>query len=690
MKTFAACLLLCLAAGVPAGAADVSPIGKVLEMIGGLQQKVISEGEASHKVFAEFSEWCEDRARQLSNSIKTSEGQMQDLKARIEKDAASMEAFSTKIEELATSIASDQAELDAATKVRENERKDFVAEEAELMQVVDALSRAIAILEREMDKAGGASLVQVKSAGSLAQALAAMVQASVISSTDASRLTGLLQQQRQAQQANEDADDEDDGAPDASVYEGQSGGIIDTLQDLLDKAEKQLDGLRKAETTSKNNFEILEQSLNDAMKFSSQDMEEAKKGLATSTGSKAKAEGDLAATSKDLQADKEAKAQLHSDCMEKAEDFEAETKSRSEELKALAEAKKVLQDTTAGAADQTYSLLQVASQGRSGGRAETQGVQVVRFVRRLATEQNSTALAQLAMRMTSAIRVGSKTGDDIFAKVKSLISDLIKSLEMEAAADVKHKEYCDRQLGDNEEKEEDKQDEIGKMTSKIDEATSGSEKLKEEVAGLQKGLAALAASEQEMSRLRAEEKALYDGNKPEMEKGLEGVKLALKILGDYYASEGKAHSSADGAGAGILGLLEVIESDLSKGLAEMVAAEEEAVAEYESESNENAIEKTQKSQDVKYKSQEALDLDKAVAEAKADRSGVQKELGAVQSVLKSLHDECDGKVEPYEEMQRRRAAEVAGLKSALHVLEGEAVLLQKRGGARRLRAHAAA
>merc|ERR1712232_1284970 len=96
-----------------------------------------------------------------------------------------------------------------------------------------------------------------------------------------------------------------------------------------------------------------------------------------------------------------------------------------------------------------------------------------------------------------------------------------------------------------------------------------SAKLKEEVAELQKELAALASSQAEMDKLRSEEKAAFEENSAEMEKGIEGVKLALKVLTEYYASDDKSHDAAKGAGAGIIGLLEVVESDFTKGLAEM-------------------------------------------------------------------------------------------------------------------------
>merc|ERR1719199_1397459 len=204
-----------------------------------------------------------------------------------------------------------------------------------------------------------------------------------------------------------------------------------------------------------------------------------------------------------------------------------------------------------------------------------------------------------------------------------------------------------------------------------------SAKLKEEIATLEKELAAMARSQAEMDKIRAEEKAAFDTNSAEMKKGIKGVQLALKVLNDYYAKADKAHSSADGAGSGIIGLLEVCESDFSKGLAEMTAAEETAVAEYDRTSKENAITKATKEQDAKYKTKEAKGLDKETAEATADRAGVQDELDAVNAYYKGIKERCIAKPESYAERVKRRTAEIAGLKEALSILDGEAVLLQR-------------
>merc|ERR1719152_1109334 len=207
--------------------------------------------------------------------------------------------------------------------------------------------------------------------------------------------------------------------------------------------------------------------------------------------------------------------------------------------------------------------------------------------------------------------------------------------------------------------------------------TAKSAKLKEEVATLQKELSELAKAQAEMDKLRAEEKGAFDKNSAEMKKGIEGVKLALKVLNENYAKD-KSYASADGAGSGIIGLLEVCESDFTKGLAEMTATEQTAASEYDRETKENEITKATKTQDVKYKTKESKGLDKATAEATADRSGVQEELDAVNQYYSGIKARCVAKAETYAERVKRRTAEIAGLKEALAILEGEAVLLQRK------------
>merc|ERR1719174_3351652 len=222
---------------------------------------------------------------------------------------------------------------------------------------------------------------------------------------------------------------------------------------------------------------------------------------------------------------------------------------------------------------------------------------------------------------------------------------MIERLLKEAEADAAHKGYCDKEMSETKAKKEELTTEIEELTTKID-------------------------------KMREEEKAAYDENKAETEKGLEGIKLALKVLREYYAT-GAFIQKAEGAASGIIGMLEVIESDMSKALAELIAIEEAAVKEYEKTTKENEIAKVTKEQDVKYKTKTSKTLDKSVAEKTSDREGLETELDAVLDYWAKIQEQCVAKPEPYEERKKRREAEIAGLKEALAILEGEAALIQK-------------
>merc|ERR1712060_922958 len=403
-------------------------------------------------------------------------------------------------------------------------------------------------------------------------------------------------------------------------------------------------------------------SLQDELKFDNADLDEAKAGIAAASERRATATGDLDATNKDIAADEKSKASLHHDCMTKASTFEAETRSRGEELKAMAEAKKVIKEATGAA-----SFVQLASTSGSSDQ------EVVRMVRDLACKDGSTALAQLASRLSLAMH-----SRDPFGKIKGLIADMIDKLEAEASADATHKAYCDKELAESNTKKTEKTNEIAKLTTRIDRQNAQSAQLKEEVAALQGALAKLARSQADMDRIRQEEKDAFTASKAELDKALTGIKMALKILNEYYAKEGKAHTAAEGASAGIIGLLEVCEADFSKNLAQITTDEDLAASEYDQVSKDNQVERTAKQQDVRYKVKESKYLDKFTGELTADRTGVQAELDAVNEYLSKIHSECDERVETYATRKARREAEIAGLKQALTVLENETSFIQKR------------
>jgi hypothetical protein len=140
--------------------------------------------------------------------------------------------------------------------------------------------------------------------------------------------------------AQTDQSDEEFGAPAAAAYKSQSGGIIEVLEDMKEKAESQLAELRKAEETAKHNYDMLKQSLEAQISADTKDMKEEKTGKAEAEEAKAEAEGDLEVTTKELANAEEMLATSRSTCMKVGADHEMTVNARSEELKVIAEAKK--------------------------------------------------------------------------------------------------------------------------------------------------------------------------------------------------------------------------------------------------------------------------------------------------------------------------------------------------------------
>merc|ERR1719345_224575 len=220
--------------------------------------------------------------------------------------------------------------------------------------------------------------------------------------------------------------------------------------------------------------------------------------------------------------------------MSAAEEFELATKSRGEELNALAQAKKVIKETTGGAAGQSYALSQVSflqvERAQVASGADLAKFEAVRFIKDLARKTNSPMLAQLASRMSSAMRLGVSAGEDPFAKVKGLITDMIATLESEGEADASQKAFCDKSMSEATAKKDDLTTENDKLSTKIAQDKSSSAKLKEEVATLQSELATMAKAKAAADKLRSDSKASYDKNSAETAQGIKGVQMALKVL----------------------------------------------------------------------------------------------------------------------------------------------------------------
>jgi predicted nucleic acid-binding Zn-ribbon protein len=392
---------------------------------------------------------------------------------------------------------------------------------------------------------------------------------------------------------------------------------------------------------------------------------------------------------------------------------------------------------------QLGSRSKAKARAKFSAKVQEMGTEVVHMVRRVAHAQHSKMLSKLSSRIEALLKLGLGYGEDPFKKIKQMISTMIKKLEDEAAAEATEKAYCDKEMAETGTKQDALIDESDGLKAKIDEAAAESAQLKEEVTVLQEELAELAAIQKEMDDTRAVVKANVNLSVNSLTKGIEGVRGAMDLLREFYnAEEGEAlvqtssataalsdstdsdadvdndpvdnlkeddnsDSDADfdavmqqkkalsflqqpaapekfkksgGAGTGIIALLEVIESDLGKNLAQVQAEDAERAQKYQAETEENKISKAEKEQDVKLKTAGFKGLDKSISEMESDHSTVSAELDAVNDFFSKLKERCVAKPDTYAEKKKRRDAEIKGLQEALELLANEAALMQVRQG----------
>lgn len=689
----------------------VDPLGKVFELIEGLKSKVIADGEQEEKAYQKYLDYCGKAAKNVQYEIGVTTNLGEKLSAKVTQLSSYIEVADSKTSDLAESISKAESELKGATDIRNKEAEDFKVGEKELMSTVDTLERALSALEKQLNSGASFAQLDTKTLANLVQTLSVIDDAAALDGTSMDTLTALVQ-------SREDDGDLELGAPAAAAHSKQSGGIMEALDDLKDKAEGQLAALRSNEVKAKNSYEMLRQGLQDEIKAETKELQDTKSGKAEAAEAKASSEGNLVVAKKELVTSAKKNSEVQSSCQVAATDHEANNAARKEELKVLVMAEKILTEST-GAADAASSFLQLGASSHSRQRAATRehaSDEVIGMVQQLAKQHHSGSLAQLASRISAVLRYGAAGhSGDPFKKVSDLITAMINKLEKSASEEASEKAYCDEELSKTKAKKGELEDIVTKLEAKIGKSVSQSSSLKQEVTDLMGELAELAKEQASMDDTRRVSQAAHLVAKTDLEKGLGGVRNALSLLRDYYggaaliqsetndesllqedgdsdhdnmsalmqqatkagqpAPPNKA-SKSSGAGQGIIGLLEVCESDLAKNLATEDAEESDSLSSYEKQTQMNKITKVQKEQDSKFKTQEFKRLDKSVSEMQADKATENDELTAVNEYNGKLKDRCVAKPTAYEKLKARRDSEIAGLKEALVSLESAALMQQ--------------
>jgi len=652
-----------------ASAVAVTPVQKVIQLLENMAVKGKKEKHEEQVQFAAFKQFCDDTTVEKERAIKEATEKIEMLKADIQKYIADAAQLTKEIAGHDSDIAAWTGDKKAATKVRTMEKNDYDAMHKDYSESVDALQRAIAVLKKQAyDRKQASSLAQVSALKSL-----------TLIPPEAKKALDLF-----LMQSVEEPSDEGlaVSAPEANAYEFQSSGIIEMLEKLLDKFVDERTALEKEEMNSKHAYDMLMQDLTAQLEQAKADRTEKAETKAKKLQSKADAEGDLQDTTTTRDADQKYVDDLKATCSQKASDFESRQQLRTEELEAIAKAIEIMSSSAVSGNADKYLPTLIQKKGRSLGQfrsGEQTAVQkrVADFLREQGRQLNSRILSALAVRVA----------DDPFAKVKKMIKDLLVRLMEEANEEAEHKGWCDTELSTNEQTRKEKTEAVETLHAEIDELQASIAKITEEIGELSKAIADLVAAMAEATEIRQKEKEENEVTIKDSQEAQTAVAQALTVLKEFYAKAGDAtallqkkqmpeifdspYKGMQSENGGVIGMLEVIESDFARLEADTSAAESSAQKTYDTFMTDSKVDKAQKTTDVEHKTAKKQDETQALTVKGEDLEGTQKELDAALAYFDKLKPSCVDAGVSYEDRVNRRKEEIESLQEALRILNGE-------------------
>merc|ERR1719387_2905015 len=653
-----------------------------------MQKKVEAEGEKEAELFEKFMCYCKSSGETLGKSIADAEVKMPQLVSDI-KEAESAKA---QLQEEVTAHQSDRDDAKAAmakaTEIREKEAAAFAKEKANDDANIAALTKATAAIEKGMS--GG--FLQTSNAAVLRR----LVLNQDLSNADRDALTAFLT------------------AGDSQGYAPASGEIVGILKQLGDTMNKDLKELIAQEEAAKKAYEGLMEAKQKEVDALTKAIEEKIKRIGELGIEIVNLKEDLDDTTATFMEDQKFLADLKNNCATKEKEWALIQKTRQEELLAIADTIKILNDDdalelfkkTAGA-----SLLQIEMSNQ-------QVLNQARAALGLAGKRRNVGVDLIALALT-----GKKVD---FSKVITMIDDMVVLLGKEQVDDDNKKEYCTIQFDMTDDKKKGLERTISDLEKSISEDKEMVATLTSEIEALKEGILKLDREVAEATDQRKEEntdytelmaantaaKQLIDFAKNRMNKFYnpklykpppkreltEEERITLNMGGTLAPTAAPGGIAGSGVtvlaqnrkkdapppppetfgaytkkseeSGGVIAMMDLLIRDLEKEMTEAETEEKNSQEEYEQMMDDSAAKRAEDSKAITEKESAKAEAEEDLTTAKGAKATAAEELGATKEYENQLHAECDWLLENFEVRKTARAEEVSALKNAKAVLAG--------------------
>lgn len=655
---------------------NANPIRKVVALLQKMAKTVEKEGEKEKELYDKFMCYCKNGGADLTAAISNSQAQVPAVQSDIEESVSNSAKLKQDLKRHGADRSAAEAAVAEATGLREKEHASFVGEATELKTYVSSLAGAIPAIQAGM---AGTNLLQSHAAQ------VAMLRRAVVSALAVERLTDYDRQSVLVFLAGSTQGT-------AVRYVPKGGEIVGILKDMKEGFDKDLAGVEKNEAEAVKIFEDLTSAKKKEVATLTAAIEKKTARVGELDMSIVRMKQELTDGEAALIENQKFLNDLDADCKSKSEEMDLRVKTRGEELVAIHDTIKILNDDDA--LDLFKKTIPSASlvQVDSGREAKKKAMLLLHASPKEAGAPD--------LRFLELALMGRKVD---FTKVFKMIDEMVAILKEEQVDDDAKQEYCNMQLDNTKDKAKALTKNIKDLEVDGDEKTASIKQLKDDLKVLNRGIAELDRLVADATLQRKQEneeftelisndmaaKQLLDFAKnrlqkfynPKLYKGAkaEPAETDFLQLSSYIGKQDpgappptfdKGFKKKGEESGGVVAMIDLLVRDLNKEMTEAEKQEELAQKAYEELMNDSAAKRAKDVKSVQVKESAKADNEELKTAAEGDLKSKKQEFMAVESYISQLHAECDWLLQNFDLRKSARAEEMDALKQAKAVLAG--------------------
>jgi len=461
-----------------------------------------------------------------------------------------------------------------------------------------------------------------------------------------------------------------------------SGQIVGLLKQMKSDMEKELVDLTASEAGAVADYNSLTGSKQKEVAAATATIQQKQTRLADTDVQLQAMKEEYDDTEASQEQDKKFFADKDANCAKAVKDYEIVKKTRAEELSALAETIKLLNDDDALELFKktlpSPSLLQLTI---AASEMRQQALKVLHGVK----HHHDPRLDFIALALH-----GKKVS---FEKVLKMIDDMVKLLDKEQKDDDTKQEVCVEDLDKTEDKLKGIEASVKNVGKVIAEDKNLMETAEDEIKAKKKGIEQLDKKVIDATETRKEEHDAYEATLAENKAAKDLLLLAENQLNKFYHPQiyreppqsmlqeppktVAPYKAKNLEKNGVMEMLGTILSDLDKQIAEQEVAEKDAQTDYENFIEDSAAKRTKDVESISQKERTKAELESELAKLTAKDKAKLREAYATTGVLGDIHKECDWLLSNYEARKQARVIEKESLQKAKGILSGMDVSLMQ-------------